>query len=229
MSDARCLGLVGGLGVGATIHYYEQLAAACQSRQEPLRLLIVHADVTRVLSDVKDGNLAALAHYLAGLIRQLADGGADLAAIAAITPHICFPELAKISRLPIVNLVDEVARTVRTRGLRRVALFGTRATVESALFGQLSGVEIATPRPEEVDQIHNAYVEIVSARCGTPEIYRVLTDLAHTLCRRDGAEAIVLAGTELSLVFNDSNTDFPAIDCARVHLDAIMDALHGHT
>jgi aspartate racemase len=227
MSETKCLGLVGGLGVGATIHYYEQLAAACQMRQEPMRLLIVHADVSRVLSDVKDGNLAALAQYLAGLMRQLADGGADFAAIAAITPHICFPELARITPLPIVNLVDEVARTVRTRGLRRVALFGTRATVESGMFGQLSDLEIATPRAEEVDQIHNAYVEIVAARRGTPEIFQTLTDMAHRLRARDGAEAIVLAGTELSLVFNEANTDFPAIDCARVHLDAIMGALHG--
>jgi aspartate racemase len=225
MSETKFLGLVGGLGIGATVHYYEQLAAAHQNLQDPMRLLIVHADVTRVLGDVKDGNLAALAQYLSGLIQQLADGGADLAAIAAVTPHICFPELARISALPIVNLVEEVAGAVRARGLRRIALFGTRATMETGLFGQLSGVEIVTPRPEEVDQIHSAYVQIVSARRGTPEIYRMLADMAHELCRRDGAEAIVLAGTELSLVFDETNTDFPAIDCARVHLDAIMRAL----
>ena len=54
-----------------------------------------------------------------------------------------------------------------------------------------------------------------------------LTDIAHTLLSRDRVEAIVLAGTELSLLFDDTNTDFPAIDCARVHIDAIVARLLG--
>ena len=49
-----------------------------------------------------------------------------------------------------------------------------------------------------------------------------LKRLAHTLIKRDGAEAVLLAGTDLSMVLDAGNTDFPAIDCARVHVDAIM-------
>jgi aspartate racemase len=49
-----------------------------------------------------------------------------------------------------------------------------------------------------------------------------LRNLAKTLCCRDNVEAIVLAGTELNLIFNDANTDFPAIDCARAHIDGII-------
>jgi len=46
--------------------------------------------------------------------------------------------------------------------------------------------------------------------------------LAHTFIARDGAEAVLMAGTDFSLVFNESNIDFPTIDCARVHIDAIV-------
>jgi aspartate racemase len=49
-----------------------------------------------------------------------------------------------------------------------------------------------------------------------------LRKLAHTFIARDGAETILIAGTDLSTVFNDNNTDFPAIDCARIHIEAIM-------
>jgi aspartate racemase len=49
-----------------------------------------------------------------------------------------------------------------------------------------------------------------------------LAALARTLIARDGAEAIVLAGTELALVLNEENAGFPAVDCARLHLDAIL-------
>jgi aspartate racemase len=36
---------------------------------------------------------------------------------------------------------------------------------------------------------------------------------------------VVLAGTELSLVFNEGNTDFPHLDCARLHIEAIVRGL----
>src|SRR5437868_15546398 len=97
------LGLIGGLGPGATIHYYRELAKA-----QTGEMLIVHADMKRVLGDVERGDRAGLAAYFAGLIERLARGGADFAAISAITPHICINELQKISTLPLVNIIEEV-------------------------------------------------------------------------------------------------------------------------
>ena len=229
-ASTPCLGLIGGLGVGATIHYYQKLVKAHAEsvkaragRELRLRLLIVHADVNLVLSHVKNGNIAELAEYLAGLVRQLQGGGADIAAVSAITPHICISELIRLSPLPLVNLVAEVADEIRRRGLKRVALFGTRFVMETALFGQLAGVaEAIQPKPDEIDAIHETYLELVRDGAGSERQLQTLTRIAHTLRARDGAEAIVFAGTELSLVFNEGNTDFPHIDCANVHVEAIM-------
>lgn len=221
----RCLGIVGGLGVGATIHYYQELVRAHKEHGRRLRLVIAHADVDRVLTSVANKDFRDLARYLAGHADRLADAGAEVGAIAAITPHICIAETTRHTRLPLVNLLDETAKEVTSRGVKRVALFGTRFTIESGLFGHLNGVDVVRPQPEEIDYIHNTYVEIVNAGQGTAEHYTGLRRMAHTLCRRDGAEAIVLAGTELALVFNATNIDFPAIDCARVHIEAIMQRL----
>jgi aspartate racemase len=41
------------------------------------------------------------------------------------------------------------------------------------------------------------------------------------LIKREGVDAVILAGTDLALIFNESNTDFPHIDCASLHLGAI--------
>ena len=226
-TEVRCLGLIGGLGPSATIHYYRELIAAHEARGRVARLLISHADVNRVLDEVKNNNLAGLARYLAQFIRGMAAGGAELTAIVAITPHICAPHLVPLSPLPLINMVDEVASVIRAKGLKRVALFGTRFTVETRMFGHLGAVEIVEPKPDEIDAIHNIYIEIVGAQHGSAENIAALTNLARTFIERDGAEAILLAGTDLSPVFNASNTDFPAIDCARVHIDAIMRQLLG--
>ena len=82
-------------------------------------------------------------------------------------------------------------------------------------------VEIVRPRPDEIDSIHATYFEIVDAAGGGARQRDVLTAMAHTLLARDRLDAIVLAGTELALVFGDG-ADFPVVDCARLHLDAIL-------
>jgi aspartate racemase len=91
------------------------------------------------------------------------------------------------------------------------------------LFGQLADVaEVIRPKPGEIDSINEIYVQLVSHAAGSQQQFQTLTQIAHTLCERDQAEAIVFAGTELSLIFNEGNTDFPHMDCASLHLDAIM-------
>jgi len=86
----------------------------------------------------------------------------------------------------------------------------------------LPGVEIVKPRAAEIDAIHETYVQLAKEGVGSAEQYDRLRRIAHTLCDRDGVDAIVLAGTDLSLVFTPANTDFPHIDGARVHIRAIM-------
>jgi aspartate racemase len=222
IQKCRSLGLIGGLGIGATVHYYQSIVEAYTTRGLIPRLFIAHADVARVLANIRDGKLVELAEYLAGFAESLAAAGADIGAIAAITPHICLDDIARRTRLPLINLLDETAREVRARGFRRVALFGTRFTIESDFFGALGDVEVVQPSPEETDYIHRTYIEIVNAGRGSKSQETGLRNLANTLCRRDNVEAIVLAGTELNLIFNNTNADFPTIDCARVHIDGII-------
>jgi aspartate racemase len=221
----RCLGLIGGLGVGATIYYYQELVKAHLELGQVANLVILHADVNRVLQHAATGETSKMADYFLPLIRRLSAAGADIIAIPSATPHLCAPELMKGSPLPLVRLVDEIVREIDDRRLKRVALFGTRFTMETGLFGRLKKVDMVAPKPAEIDFIHQTYMELVNAGNGPEQQYRALHRLAHTLIERDGVEAIILAGTELSLVFNRDNTDFPHIYGARLHLEAIMEHL----
>ena len=221
-AESPCLGLIGGLGVGATVHYYRALAKAHEQRHRQLRLLMVHADMHKVLSHVQAKQLGDLTDYLVKLIAQLKDGGADLAAVTAVTPHLCFGELAAKSPLPLVDLLQAARESIFGK---RIALFGTRFVIETDLFGTLQGENTIRPHPKEVDQIHEAYLRTAARGEGAKEEHQALTSLAHALIQREGLEAIVFAGTDLALLFNPSNTTFPFIDCAQLHIDAIMERL----
>src|SRR5215469_9931747 len=221
----RCLGLVGGLGVGATVHYYQALVKAHAARGGVLNLVMVHADMQRVLGHAAAGETVQLARYLAELIERMARAGAEVAAIPAVTPHICVPDLIKLIPIPIIDLIEVIGRATLAKGFRRVSIFGTRVVIESGMFGQMEGVGIVLPRSDEIGVIHETYLEMANAGRGTEEQSERLQRLACRLIERERLDGIVLAGTDLSLVFNESNTDFPHVDGTRVHLDAIMRAV----
>lgn len=218
--EGRCLGLIGGLGPGATVHYYRGLIAAHEAQGRVARMLIAHADVNHARPLAEANKLDELARYLAGFVESMAAGGAEMAAIVAVTPHICTAQLLPLLRIPLIDMVSEVAQEIRVRGLKRVALLGTRSTIESRMFGRL-GVDVLMPKPDEIDFIHNAYLDVVYDR-STPEKIDRLRDLAQTFITRDGVESVLLAGTDLSMVLNERNAGFPTIDCAGVHIAAIM-------
>jgi aspartate racemase len=221
--EGRCLGLIGGLGPGATVHYYRGLIAAHAAQGRAARMLIAHAHVNHARPLAEANKLDELARYLADLIDSTTAGGAEMAAIVAVTPHICTAQLLPLLRIPLIDMVSEVAGAIRARGLKRVALLGTRSTVESRMFGRL-GVDVVMPKADEIDFIHNAYLDVVYDR-SSPEKIDQLRDLAHTLVTRDGAESVLLAGTDLSMVLNEENAGFPTIDCAGVHIAAITKRL----
>jgi len=218
-NEGRILGLVGGLGPGATVHYYNGLIAAHKAQGRVARMLIAHADVDHGRPLAEAGKLDELAHYLNGFIDATAAGGAEMAAIVAVTPHICSAQLAPLLKIPLVDMVATVADAVRDRGLKRIALFGTRSTVRSRMFDRL-GVEVVMPADDEIEFINNAYLDVVYDR-STPAGLDRLRELAHTLIRRERAEAVLLAGTDLSMVMNEQNAGFPTLDCAGVHVAEI--------
>jgi aspartate racemase len=225
MKESRCCGLIGGLGVGATVLYYEGITDACAARGSIPRMTIAHANAPTALKLVQAGSIHGLADYLAGFAQELKTAGARFAAIPAITPHVCRNELKARIDLPLVDILDVTARHLRQLRLTCVALFGTKFTIDSDLFGALEGVDIVRPKDAEVEEIHRIYLDLAQkGRCSPGDEGR-LREIAATLCRRDGVEAIVLAGTDLNLLFNEANAGFPAIDCAAAHIAAIVEEM----
>jgi aspartate racemase len=221
-TQTRTFGLVSGLGMGGGIFYYKALVDAHLALGLSPRLLLVHADVRYVMAQAAARNTTELAEYLAGLLQQLARGGAEIAAIPAFSPQICAAELAAITPLPLIGLLDAIAAEVQRRGFHRVALFGARVTMETQMFGTLPETEVILPAPDEVDTIANIYVRVVEGARASTEDFNRLRSLAHTLIARENLDGIVLAGTDLAFVFNPENADFPHVDGARAHIAAIM-------
>ena len=225
MNPGRCLGLVGGLGVGAAVHYYVTLARAHHAQGRAMQLVMAHAEPQWDM--LRAGDREGLARYLAGFILRMKDAGAEFAVVPAVTPHYCIHELVDRSPLPVLDIFEPLNQELRVRGLKRAAVFGTRFVIESDLYGEVPGVEFVRPQAEETERIHEIYARLVTAGTGSREQHAELTGIAHKLIERDSVDAILLAGTDLALLFNEANTDFPHVDVAGVHIRAIVREMLG--
>jgi len=191
-----CVGIVGGLGIDATVHYYERITAACKARGFVPDLAIVHADVDTGQNLIRAGRLDQLAAYLAGFIERLAKAGAEYAVLPAVTPHICIKQLTPLSPLPLINIVEVLAAELVRQRIRHVALLGSIFTVQGSLWGQLAGIDIMKPQPDEIAFIGAAYQRILDGKID-PADADGFRQIAKALQGR-GAETILIAGTDLS-------------------------------
>ena len=220
----RRIGLVVGLGVPAGIYYYRALVDAAAQRGEELNIVMAHGHAPRAVGYMRAERVAEFGEYLRSLLDTLADGGAEIAAISAATPHICIGELKRTSRIPLVSILDAVPDDLERRGNPRIALFGTRYVIESDFYGALRGFNIVHPQTAETAEVDAIYQALAVRGSELPEERARLNELGRTIVQRENLDAILLAGTDLSPAFEAEPAEFPAIDCSRIHVDAIMQA-----
>ena len=215
------IGLIGGIGPAATEYYYRGLIQRHERSGRRLELTIVHADLRDLARKRTIGDKGGQAAIFAGLVRRLAAAGANAAAVTSMGGHFCIDELEALSPLPIINAIPEVDDAIRRRNLETVGILGTRAVMETALYGGISSAQIVLPNGDALEAVDKTYFDMAIAGRATDSQRRALFSIGENLCREQGADAIILGGTDLFLAFEGQDCGFPVIDCAEVHVDSI--------
>ncbi len=218
------IGLIVGIGPAATDYYYRQLISAAARAGKDLELTMAHADTPTLLRHQAQGNAQAQVDIYLRLTERLQRAGIERMAVTSIAGHFCIDAFKALSPVPVIDLLEVVRLEVQRRGLRRVGLLGTRVVMESRFYGVLDGVEVIAP-VDDLLQVHDAYVAMASAGVATPAQREVFLRAGAALTQSQGCESILLAGTDLALVFGQGiDAGFDTVDCAEAHAMAIADA-----
>src|SRR5882724_4472512 len=133
----KTLGIIGGLGPESTIDYYQSIIALYRERTTDgsyPQFIINSIDLKKGLAFMDASNLSGMADFLLEAIGKLARAGADFGLISANTPHIVFDEVATKSPIPLISIVEATCAAAKTRKLKRLALFGTRYTMQATFY-----------------------------------------------------------------------------------------------
>jgi aspartate racemase len=215
------IGLIGGIGPAATDFYYRRLISTFASKKAALELTIVHADTPTLLGNLASNDAATQVAIYVKLTDRLAAVGAECVAITSVAGHFCIDAFKALSVLPVVDMISEVNRAIEQRAFERIGILGTRTVMETRLYGGVSRVEVVPPSGQDLEDVHQAYVAMAASGIVTEAQSAVFAAVSKQLFKESGVEAIMLGGTDLSLVFNERDTEFPLIDCAGIHAGAI--------
>jgi aspartate racemase len=225
----KSLGIIGGLGPESTIDYYEKIIALYRERTRDgsyPRFIIISVDLKKGLDFMEAGDLAGMAAYLLEAIGKLGDAGADFALISANTPHIVFDEVASKSPIPLISIVEATCAAVKALGLKRLALFGTRYTMQATFYLKVfarEGIELLIPEANDQDYIHHKYMNELVPGKFLPETRSALLAIVDRMKAKGDIEGVILAGTELPLILRDADHNgIPFLNTTRIHVEAAV-------
>ncbi|MFN4193124.1 MAG: aspartate/glutamate racemase family protein [Tabrizicola sp.] len=219
------IGLIGGIGPAATVVYYQRLCAAMARRAARLDLTIVQADIHELIANNLADRRAEQAEIYARLIDRLKAAGADCAAITSLGGHFCLDETRARSALPLVSAVEPLDAFFAAEGIGTIGLLGTRVVMRTRLYGQLRQTR-ALALDDEIESLGQLYQEMAVAGTCDPATRARFLDAGQRLADQ-GAEAVVLAGTDLNLAFDGQITPYRVIDALDVHVALLADLASG--
>ena len=171
--------------------------------------------------------LAQVTDFLVSEIERLERAGADFALIAANTPHLVFDELQRRLRIPLLSIIEATADAAAAARLRRPALFGTRFTMQATLFPDAfarRGITIVVPNEEEQKFIHEKYMGELVGGTILSETRTALMDIVEKMKQRNNVDALILGGTELSLILRESTAgSVPVLDTTQIHVESAVE------
>ncbi len=225
------LGIVGGIGPSSTVDYYLGIIDGRRAKAGGERypeIIIYSIDMFQMLSYIEAGQWDRAAEQLSGAVNALADAGAELAVIASNTPHLVFDEIQRLSRLPLISIVEETCKYIEEKRYRRVLTIGTLFTMQNGLYSkplQALGVAALLPTEREQREIYALFFPNLENGIVIPEDKANMLALVDRIVREQDTDAALLGCTELPMMIRPGELSVPVIDTTRVHIESIVRAM----
>lgn len=226
----KTIGLIGGMSWESTIPYYRQINERIKEHLGGLhsaKVALYSVDFHEIERLQHAGDWDAAGRLLADAARSLAAAGADFLVLCTNTMHKVAPAIEAAVQIPLLHIADPTAEAIRAAGVSTVGLLGTRFTMEQAFYKDRLvdkfRLKVLTPSEADRQVVHRIiYEELCLGRIreeSRDEYRRVIAALVE-----QGAEAVILGCTEISLLVGPADAAVPLFDTTALHALSAADA-----
>ncbi|MEN8243342.1 MAG: aspartate/glutamate racemase family protein [Thermodesulfobacteriota bacterium] len=225
----KTIGMIGGMSWESTLEYYRIVNQEVKARLGGLhsaKCLLYSVDFEEIEKLQHESRWEEAGEVLSRVAQDLERGGADFILICTNTMHKVAAEVEESVAIPLLNIADATAEKIKAAGVQKIALLGTRFTMEENFYkGRLVdifGLDVLVPSEPEMEVIHRVIYEELCLGKIDSNSRRKYIDVIDRLVG-EGAEGVILGCTEIGLLVKQEDTDVPLFDTTEIHARAAVE------
>jgi aspartate racemase len=224
----KTIGLIGGMSWESSIEYYRIINQATRSQLGGLhsaKSVMYSVDFAEIEALQHQNRWQEAAEILIAAAQSIERSGADFVVLCTNTMHKLADEVEASIQVPFLHIADATADKIRSRGIQKIGLLGTRFTMEQDFYrGRLHqhGLETIVPNQEERALVHQVIYEELCLGIINPDSKKQYIEIIDRLVR-SGAEGIILGCTEIELLIQAGDATVELFPTTRIHAEAAVE------
>ncbi|WP_392565676.1 aspartate/glutamate racemase family protein [Utexia brackfieldae] len=221
----KTIGLLGGMSFESTITYYQLINQTINKQLGGLhsaKIILYSVDFQEIEQCQAAGDWDKSAEILIDAALRLKKAGADYLVICTNTMHKVAPQIQQAIGLPLLHIAQVTADALKQANIHRVALLGTRYTMEQDFYKALiiqAGIDVLIPDENDRLQVNRIiYDELCHGQIKS-ESKQIYLAIINKLISQ-GAQGIILGCTEIGLLINQQDVSVQVFDTTLLHANA---------
>ncbi|MBS4029252.1 MAG: aspartate/glutamate racemase family protein [Ignavibacteriales bacterium] len=224
----KTLGLIGGTTYHSTIDYYKyinQMIGEKLGGANSARCMLYSLNFADIVKNNEANDWEANKQLVVNAAMLLKNSGIDAFVFCANTMHLFVEDVEQSTGLPVLHIAVETGKEIRKQNLKRVALLGTKFTMEKDFFKtklSVQNIETIIPNDDDRNYIHKTIFEEFGKGIFTEEAKTNYISIISKLVSQ-GAEGIILGCGEIPILLRQTDVSVPTFDTTLIHARAAVE------
>jgi aspartate racemase len=224
----KTLGLIGGTTWISTVDYYRYINRMVAERlggMNSAKILLYSLNFYELKTLFYENDWVQVGEILSRIAKNLENAGAEAIVLCSNTTHIPAEDVARQINIPLIHIADATAGEIFKLNLKKVALLGTKFTMDSDYYERKlaqSGIELIIPEQEEREFINSSIFNELGKNIFAAETKRKYLEIIQNLVTR-GAEGVIFGCTEIPMLLRPEDCPVPSFDTTLIHARAAVE------
>jgi aspartate racemase len=228
----KTIGIIGGVSWVSSAEYYRLMNEMVREKlgglhSAPILMFSIEFGEFSKQERMADrGDWVLLIKTMLDAAQRLKRGGADFIVIASNTLNSQADLIKAKVGIPVLHIADATGERIRGKGLRTVALLGTKYTMEQPFYRERLrkyGIKVVIPEERERDYINRVIFDELCAGKIKEESKKQFVRIIERLAKYEGAEGVILGCTEIPLLVKQADVNIPVFDTTEIHSAAAVE------
>ena len=222
--NLKTIGLIGGMSWESTVTYYKIINETVKEKLGGLhsaKCILYSVDFQEIEECQANGNWEKSGEILGEAAYNLEKAGTDFIVICTNTMHKVVNQIKEKISIPILHIAEMTAKKILEKGLKNIALLGTKYTMEQDFYKSKlieKGINVIIPDKNDIEIINEVIYDELCLGIINSNSKKKFLEIVDKL-RNKGAEGIILGCTEIGLLIKNEDTDVPLFDTAIIHAE----------